>query len=72
LKEAVFHLGRFGSTISGMDVAIMKYATVVSVVTAPINETKLHPVRIANPPPPIESLLLLLQSIGNLLLLFYG
>jgi hypothetical protein len=71
LKEAVFHLGRFGSTINGMDVAIMKDATVVSAVAAPINETKLRPVRITNPPL-IESLLLLLQSIGNILLLFYG
>jgi len=72
LKEAIFHLGRFGSTISGMDVAIMEDATVVSAVAAPINETKLRLGRIPPPPPPIESLLLLLQSIGNLLLLFYG
>jgi hypothetical protein len=50
LKEAVFHLGKFGSTISGMDVAIMEDAIVVSVVDAPINETKLHLVRIFNPP----------------------
>jgi hypothetical protein len=50
LKEAVFHLGRFGSTISGMDVAIMEDATVVNVVVAPINEIKLCLVRIVNPP----------------------
>jgi hypothetical protein len=35
LKEVYFHLGRFGSTISGMDVAIMEDAIVVSVVVAP-------------------------------------
>jgi hypothetical protein len=55
LKEAIFHLRRFGSIISGMDVAIMEDAIVVSVVAAPINETKLHLVRIINPCP-IESL----------------
>jgi hypothetical protein len=49
LKEAIFHLGRFGSTISGMDVVIMEDAIIVSVVTTPINETKLHIVRIINP-----------------------
>ncbi len=46
LKEAVFHLGRFGSTISGMDVAIMEDAIVISVVATPINETKLRLVRL--------------------------
>jgi hypothetical protein len=55
LKEAVFHLGRFGSIISGMDVAFMEDAIVVSVVATPINETKLRLVRIVNPNP-IESL----------------
>jgi len=55
LKEAIFHLGRFGSTISGMDVAIMEDATVVSAVAAPINETKLRLVRITTPPPQLKA-----------------
>jgi hypothetical protein len=42
LKEAIFHLGRFGSTIGGMDVAIMENATVISAIVVPINGTQHH------------------------------
>jgi hypothetical protein len=49
LKEAVFHLGRSGSTISGMDAAITGDAAAVSAIAAPINETKLRLVRIITP-----------------------
>lgn len=50
LKEAVFHLGRSGSTISGMDAAIAEDAAALSAIAAPISETKLRLVRIITPP----------------------